>query len=106
VVDQQCTTRKGNELTMGSRVPSCAAAALLPGLQMLVAEQPVRERRLADTRGAEQADRPPSPQIAVELLEAVARLVGDGTYSHVRRERLQTGEQVEDVGVEVELRQH
>jgi hypothetical protein len=43
---------------------------------MLVAEQPVRERRLADARRAEQADRPPSPQIArrVRLLNSIVEL--------------------------------
>jgi len=77
---------------VGRRVPSLTTSTDLLGLQMVRAEQPIRKRRLADTRGAEQADRPPSPQIAVELLEALARLVGDGMHGHVRREHLQLGE--------------
>ena len=89
---------------MRRRVTSAPVLADLLDILPLVAEQPVDEARLADTRRAEQSDCPAAREPSAQPVHALAGEVRDRDERDAQRHGLELEQLRRDVLVEIDLR--
>ena len=85
--------------------PALVVAQFADGLR-LTPEQAVRERRFADARGADEADRLAAADVGAQLVEPLPRRRARAHHGHADRRAADGFEHRREIGVEVDLVEH
>ena len=105
-IDQHAAARQLDELPRRRRMPAALVVAQSADSLRFAAEQAIHQRRLADARRADEADRLAGADVGAQLVDAIA---GRGARAHDRhadRGALDRLEQRRQIRLRVDLVQH
>ena len=106
-VDQHAVRREQDQLPVGAGVTAAAIGhAHVLGAQQVVADEPIDDRRLAHTRGAEQCAGPARSEVGAQRVYASAVPARDRVHRHRGRQRPDLFDVALRIVDEVRLVQH